>query len=70
MFFFFNCCCFQRNNFHESLNCFVVNREANEFLKKLASQTGGRYHCSFGDVDGQLAAHQMLMEGFDDEDVC
>ncbi|XP_025011040.2 von Willebrand factor A domain-containing protein 3A isoform X1 [Gallus gallus] len=45
-----------------------VDREANEFLKKLASQTGGRYHCSFGDVDGQLAAHRMLTEGFDDED--
>uniref|UniRef100_A0A8C3GQC7 von Willebrand factor A domain containing 3A n=1 Tax=Cairina moschata TaxID=8855 RepID=A0A8C3GQC7_CAIMO len=49
-----------------SFSC--ADREANEFLKKLASQTGGRYHCSFGDVDGQLAAHQMLMEGFDDED--
>uniref|UniRef100_A0A8C4VER7 von Willebrand factor A domain containing 3A n=1 Tax=Falco tinnunculus TaxID=100819 RepID=A0A8C4VER7_FALTI len=41
---------------------------ANEFLKKLAYQTGGRYHCSSGDVDGQLAAHRMLTEGLDDED--
>ncbi|XP_021267643.1 von Willebrand factor A domain-containing protein 3A isoform X2 [Numida meleagris] len=49
-----------------SFSC--VDREANEFLKKLSSQTGGRYHCSFGDVDGQLAAHRMLTEGFDDED--
>ncbi|KAM7091838.1 von Willebrand factor A domain-containing protein 3A [Ciconia maguari] len=45
-----------------------TDRGANEFLKKLASQTGGRYHCSFGDVDGQLAAHRMLTEGLDDED--
>ncbi|KAM6121549.1 von Willebrand factor A domain-containing protein 3A [Phoenicopterus ruber ruber] len=44
------------------------DRGANEFLKKLASQTGGRYHCSLGDVDGQLAAHRMLTEGLDDED--
>uniref|UniRef100_A0A8C2TWX9 von Willebrand factor A domain containing 3A n=1 Tax=Coturnix japonica TaxID=93934 RepID=A0A8C2TWX9_COTJA len=49
-----------------SFSC--VDREANEFLKKLASQTGGRYHCSFGVVDGQLAAHRMLTEGFNDED--
>ncbi|XP_035404869.2 von Willebrand factor A domain-containing protein 3A [Cygnus atratus] len=49
-----------------SFSC--ADREANEFLKKLASQTGGRYHCSFGDVDGQLAAHRMLVEGFDDEE--
>ncbi|XP_054699454.1 von Willebrand factor A domain-containing protein 3A isoform X2 [Grus americana] len=49
-----------------SFSC--ADREANEFLKKLASQTGGRYHCSFGVVDGQLAAHRMLTEGLDDED--
>ncbi|XP_074775453.1 von Willebrand factor A domain-containing protein 3A [Athene noctua] len=49
-----------------SFSC--TDRGANEFLKKLASQTGGRYHCSFGDVDGQLAAHRMLTEGPDDED--
>ncbi|XP_061848892.1 von Willebrand factor A domain-containing protein 3A isoform X2 [Colius striatus] len=49
-----------------SFSC--TDRGANEFLKKLASQTGGRYHCSFGDVDGQLAAHRMLMEGLDDDD--
>ncbi|XP_029858272.1 von Willebrand factor A domain-containing protein 3A [Aquila chrysaetos chrysaetos] len=49
-----------------SFSC--TDRGANEFLKKLASQTGGRYHCSFGDVDGQLAAHRMLTEGLDVED--
>ncbi|KAM6299191.1 von Willebrand factor A domain-containing protein 3A [Aegotheles albertisi] len=48
-----------------SFSC--TDRGANEFLKKLASQTGGRYHCSFGDVDGQLAAHRMLTERTDDE---
>ncbi|XP_063199730.1 von Willebrand factor A domain-containing protein 3A isoform X12 [Chroicocephalus ridibundus] len=45
-----------------------TDRRANEFLKKLASQTGGRYHRSFGDADEQLAAHRMLTEGLDDED--
>ncbi|OXB81802.1 UNVERIFIED_CONTAM: hypothetical protein H355_014999 [Colinus virginianus] len=45
-----------------------VDREANAFLKKLASQTGGRYHCGLGDVDGQLAAYRMMTEGFSDED--
>ncbi|XP_027665828.2 von Willebrand factor A domain-containing protein 3A [Falco rusticolus] len=49
-----------------SFSC--TDRGANEFLKKLAYQTGGRYHCSSGDVDGQLAAHRMLTEGLDDED--
>ncbi|KAM9372601.1 von Willebrand factor A domain-containing protein 3A [Phaethornis superciliosus] len=49
-----------------SFSC--TDRGANEFLKKLASQTGGRYHCSFGDVGGQLAAHRILTEGLDDED--
>ncbi|XP_027512563.1 von Willebrand factor A domain-containing protein 3A isoform X1 [Corapipo altera] len=49
-----------------SFSC--ADRGANEFLKKLASQTGGRYHCCFGDEDGQLAAHRILAEGFEDED--
>ncbi|XP_015498639.1 von Willebrand factor A domain-containing protein 3A isoform X7 [Parus major] len=43
-------------------------RGAVEFLKKLASQTGGRFHCSSGGEDGQLAAHRILTEGLDDED--
>ncbi|XP_074866600.1 von Willebrand factor A domain-containing protein 3A [Carettochelys insculpta] len=49
-----------------SFNC--SDRRANEFLRNLASQTGGRYHRCVGDVDGQLAAHRMLTEGFDDEE--
>ncbi|KGL81052.1 von Willebrand factor A domain-containing protein 3A, partial [Tinamus guttatus] len=49
-----------------SFSC--TDRKANEFLKKLASQTGGRYHCCIEDVDGQLAAHRMLTEGLDDDD--
>ncbi|XP_019368393.1 PREDICTED: von Willebrand factor A domain-containing protein 3A isoform X2 [Gavialis gangeticus] len=49
-----------------SFNC--ADRGANEFLKKLALHAGGRYHRCIGDVDGQLAAHRMLTEGFDDED--
>ncbi|XP_054849648.1 von Willebrand factor A domain-containing protein 3A [Eublepharis macularius] len=49
-----------------SFNC--SDRGANDFLKKLACQTGGRYHRCHGDVDGQLAAHRLLSEGFKDED--
>ncbi|XP_030069022.1 von Willebrand factor A domain-containing protein 3A [Microcaecilia unicolor] len=49
-----------------SFNC--SDRTANEFLKKLAWQTGGRYHCCHGDVDGHFVAHRMLTEGFTDED--
>ncbi|XP_063270109.1 von Willebrand factor A domain-containing protein 3A isoform X2 [Prinia subflava] len=49
--------------------CFsCADRGAVEFLKKLASQTGGRFHCSAGGEDGQLAAHRILTEGLDDED--
>ncbi|KAL9835403.1 von Willebrand factor A domain-containing protein 3A isoform 1-T1 [Geothlypis trichas] len=44
------------------------SRGAVEFLKKLASQTGGRFHCSSAGEDGQLAAHRILTEGLDDED--
>ncbi|XP_029140920.1 von Willebrand factor A domain-containing protein 3A [Protobothrops mucrosquamatus] len=49
-----------------SFNC--LDRVANDFLKKLAFQTGGRYHRCHGDVDGQLAAHQLLSQGFKDEE--
>ncbi|KAH0631930.1 hypothetical protein JD844_019834 [Phrynosoma platyrhinos] len=49
-----------------SFNC--TDRAANDFLKKLAFRTGGRYHQCHGDVDGQLAAHRLLSEGFKDED--
>ncbi|XP_060117023.1 von Willebrand factor A domain-containing protein 3A [Heteronotia binoei] len=44
------------------------DRGANDFLKKLAWQTGGRYHRCHADEDGQLAAHRILTEGFKDED--
>ncbi|XP_056390759.1 von Willebrand factor A domain-containing protein 3A isoform X3 [Hyla sarda] len=43
-------------------------RPGNEFLKKLASLSGGRYHSQHGDMDGHFAAHRMLTEGFTDED--
>ncbi|XP_072415869.1 von Willebrand factor A domain-containing protein 3A isoform X2 [Chiloscyllium punctatum] len=49
-----------------SFNC--MDNTANEFLKKLAAQTGGRFHRCHGAVDGQLAAHKMLAGGFSDED--
>ncbi|XP_020370555.2 von Willebrand factor A domain-containing protein 3A [Rhincodon typus] len=49
-----------------SFNC--TDSTANEFLKKLAAQTGGRFHRCHGAVDGQLAAHKMLAGGFADED--
>ncbi|XP_062999114.1 von Willebrand factor A domain-containing protein 3A [Elgaria multicarinata webbii] len=49
-----------------SFNC--SDSGANDFLKKLAFQTGGRYHRCHGDLDGQLAAHRLLSEGFKDED--
>ncbi|XP_058013248.1 von Willebrand factor A domain-containing protein 3A isoform X2 [Ahaetulla prasina] len=49
-----------------SFNC--TDRVANDFLKKLAFQTGGRYHRCHGDVDGQLAAHQLLSQGYKDEE--
>ncbi|XP_067912743.1 von Willebrand factor A domain-containing protein 3A isoform X6 [Heterodontus francisci] len=49
-----------------SFNC--VDSTANEFLKKLAAQTGGRFHRCHGATDGQLAAHKMLAGGFSDED--
>ncbi|XP_078095955.1 von Willebrand factor A domain-containing protein 3A [Mustelus asterias] len=49
-----------------SFNC--TDSTANEFLKKLAAQTGGRFHRCHGDVDGQLAAYKMREGGFSDED--
>nr|XP_021395528.1 von Willebrand factor A domain-containing protein 3A [Lonchura striata domestica] len=49
--------------------CFsCADKGAVEFLRKLAAQTGGRFHCSSGAEDGQLAAHRILTEGLDDED--
>ncbi|XP_051878461.1 von Willebrand factor A domain-containing protein 3A [Pristis pectinata] len=49
-----------------SFNC--TDSTANEFLKKLAAQTGGRFHRCHGALDGQLVAHKMITEGFSDED--
>ncbi|XP_075686339.1 von Willebrand factor A domain-containing protein 3A isoform X3 [Rhinoderma darwinii] len=43
-------------------------RSGNEFLKKLATLSGGRYHARQGDMDGHFVAHRMLTEGFTDED--
>ncbi|KAG2455291.1 VWA3A protein, partial [Polypterus senegalus] len=50
-----------------SFNC--SDSTANNFLKRLASQTGGRYHRCTGDVDGHLVAHRILTEGLTNEDV-
>ncbi|XP_039631509.1 von Willebrand factor A domain-containing protein 3A isoform X1 [Polypterus senegalus] len=49
-----------------SFNC--SDSTANNFLKRLASQTGGRYHRCTGDVDGHLVAHRILTEGLTNED--
>ncbi|XP_044160275.1 von Willebrand factor A domain-containing protein 3A [Bufo gargarizans] len=43
-------------------------RSGNEFLKRLATLSGGRYHSRHGDMDGHYVAHRMLTEGFTDED--
>ncbi|XP_015281677.1 PREDICTED: von Willebrand factor A domain-containing protein 3A [Gekko japonicus] len=52
----------------KALQLVKSDRGANDFLKRLAWQTGGRYHRCHGDADGQLAAHRILTEGFKDED--
>ncbi|XP_063790485.1 von Willebrand factor A domain-containing protein 3A isoform X2 [Pseudophryne corroboree] len=49
-----------------SLN--TSERTGNEFLKKMASLSGGRYHSSHGATDGHFVAHRLLTEGFSDED--
>ncbi|MBN3311555.1 VWA3A protein, partial [Atractosteus spatula] len=49
-----------------SFNC--CDSAANAFLRKLAQQTGGRFHRCHGDVDAHRVAHRMLTEGFTDED--
>ncbi|KAE8579361.1 hypothetical protein XENTR_v10024015 [Xenopus tropicalis] len=43
-------------------------RGGNEFLRTLASLSGGRFHSCHGDRDGHYVAHRMLTEGFTDED--
>ncbi|XP_073503698.1 von Willebrand factor A domain-containing protein 3A isoform X2 [Phyllobates terribilis] len=45
-----------------------TQRSGNEFLKTLATLSGGRYHSRHGDTDGHFVAHRMLTEGFLDED--
>lgn len=43
-------------------------RAGNEFLKRLACLSGGRFHSPHGHMDGHFVAHRMLTEGFTDED--
>ncbi|XP_068100923.1 von Willebrand factor A domain-containing protein 3A isoform X2 [Hyperolius riggenbachi] len=43
-------------------------RAGNDFLKKLAHLSGGRFHSPHGLMDGHFVAHRMLTEGFSDED--
>ncbi|KAL5018508.1 hypothetical protein ScPMuIL_004230 [Solemya velum] len=47
-----------------SFNC--DDSTANNFLRLLAAQTGGRYHRCYTDFDAQLFAHKLLTEGFTD----
>ncbi|XP_064617094.1 von Willebrand factor A domain-containing protein 3A-like [Liolophura sinensis] len=47
-----------------SFNC--EDSTANNFLKLLASETGGRYHRCHGEFDADLFAHKLLSEGFQD----
>ena len=42
---------------------------ANNFLKMLSAETGGRYHSIHTDFDAQLYAHKLLTEGFHDPEV-
>ncbi|XP_036408030.1 von Willebrand factor A domain-containing protein 3A [Megalops cyprinoides] len=41
-----------------SFNC--KDSTANEFLRKLAHQTGGRFHCCQGDVDAAAASRKLM----------
>ncbi|KAK3089710.1 hypothetical protein FSP39_005810 [Pinctada imbricata] len=47
-----------------SFNC--SDSTANNFLRLLATQTGGRFHRCQTDFDAQLFAHKLLTEGFGD----
>lgn len=44
-------------------------RTANTFLRQLAAMSRGRYHRVFAGMDGDLAVHRLLEEGFKDTDV-
>ncbi|XP_059162068.1 von Willebrand factor A domain-containing protein 3A-like [Physella acuta] len=47
-----------------SFNC--TDSTANNFMRLLATETGGRYHRIHEDFDAQLFIHKLLSEGFDD----
>ncbi|XP_077979926.1 von Willebrand factor A domain-containing protein 3A-like isoform X2 [Glandiceps talaboti] len=47
-----------------SFNC--EDEIANTFLRQLAAMTRGRFHRCSAERDGQLFAHKLLSEGFDD----
>lgn len=47
----------------------LIYSTANNFLKLLATQTGGRFHMCHSDFDAQLFAHKLLTEGFGDTEV-
>ncbi|XP_035826258.1 von Willebrand factor A domain-containing protein 3A isoform X2 [Aplysia californica] len=47
-----------------SFNC--TDSTANNFLRLLATETGGRYHRIHDDFDAQLFVHKLLSEGFKD----
>ncbi|XP_074648285.1 von Willebrand factor A domain-containing protein 3A-like isoform X2 [Tubulanus polymorphus] len=47
-----------------SFNC--ADSTANNFLKLLAAETGGRYHSCHSDFDADLFAHKLISEGAHD----
>lgn len=47
-----------------SFNC--ADSTANNFLRMLSKETGGRFHKIQSDFDAQLFAHKLLTEGFTD----
>lgn len=49
-----------------SFNC--TDSTANNFLRLLSTETGGRYHRIHDDFDAQLFVHKLLSEGFDDSE--
>ncbi|PIK46930.1 putative von Willebrand factor A domain-containing protein 3A [Apostichopus japonicus] len=49
-----------------SFNC--DDETANTFLRQLAAMSRGRYHRVFAGMDGDLAVHRLLEEGFKDTD--
>nr|XP_018668721.1 von Willebrand factor A domain-containing protein 3A [Ciona intestinalis] len=49
-----------------SFNC--DNREANDFLKSLSSNSGGRFHRCHGEADAQFAIHRLMQDECFDED--